>query len=119
MWTMEALGWVLVRSLRSVEGVLIQDEHCFELLGYDILLDAALKPWLLEVPVPPCLLRTSLDGGGWVLKVNASPSLVASNEEDRQLKTRVLTHTLDIVDLEHRSVMTGEGTDSKLRMETS
>ncbi|CAD5225891.1 unnamed protein product [Bursaphelenchus okinawaensis] len=76
----ENIGNVIIMSLKSVQGIIIQDSHCFELYGYDILIDEDLKPWLLEV--------------------NASPSLTPSSQEDFELKFRVLNHLLDVLDME-------------------
>ncbi|CAL9696402.1 unnamed protein product [Knipowitschia caucasica] len=73
---------IFVRSLQSVQKVIINDKHCFELYGYDILLDENLKPWLIEV--------------------NASPSLAATSKEDYELKCRLLEDTLNVVDMEGR-----------------
>ncbi|XP_070103683.1 probable tubulin polyglutamylase TTLL9 isoform X5 [Equus caballus] len=73
---------IFIRSLQSVQKVIISDKHCFELYGYDILIDQDLKPWLLEV--------------------NASPSLTASSQEDYELKTCLLEDTLHVVDMEAR-----------------
>ncbi|KAI8464205.1 MAG: tubulin tyrosine ligase-like family, member 9 [Monoraphidium minutum] len=73
---------LIVRTLLAVQPAMINDRHCFELYGYDILVDAGLKPWLLEV--------------------NASPSLSASDRDDWTLKYGMLNDMLDIVDLEGR-----------------
>ncbi|KAG5837919.1 hypothetical protein ANANG_G00218220 [Anguilla anguilla] len=73
---------IFIRSLQSVQKVIINDKHCFELYGYDILLDRELKPWLIEV--------------------NASPSLSASSQEDYRMKYALLEDTLHIVDMEGR-----------------
>ena len=67
-------------SLFSVQPRIINSSRCFELYGYDILLDDTLKPWLIEV--------------------NASPSLSAENREDVQIKTKVLSDMLDILSLD-------------------
>ncbi|KAL5110548.1 putative tubulin polyglutamylase TTLL9 [Taenia crassiceps] len=73
---------IFIVSLLSVQKAMISDKHCFELYGYDILVDNALKPWLLEI--------------------NASPSLTASSNEDYALKVRLLGDTLNVVDMEGR-----------------
>uniref|UniRef100_H3ACQ7 Tubulin--tyrosine ligase-like protein 9 n=1 Tax=Latimeria chalumnae TaxID=7897 RepID=H3ACQ7_LATCH len=73
---------IFIKSLQSVQKVIINDKHCFELYGYDILIDKAFKPWLLEV--------------------NASPSLTSSSPEDYELKYCLLKDTLHIIDMEGR-----------------
>uniref|UniRef100_A0A8C6QDB8 Tubulin--tyrosine ligase-like protein 9 n=1 Tax=Nannospalax galili TaxID=1026970 RepID=A0A8C6QDB8_NANGA len=73
---------IFIRCLQSVQKVIISDKHCFELYGYDILIDQDLKPWLLGI--------------------NASPSLMASSQEDYELKTCLLEDTLHVVDMEAR-----------------
>jgi tubulin polyglutamylase TTLL9 len=60
--------------------VIINDKHCFELYGFDILLDKNLKPWLLEI--------------------NSSPSMTANTKEDFELKVGLLDDTYTILDLE-------------------
>lgn len=59
---------------------MIHDKHCFELYGYDLIIDSELRPWLLEV--------------------NASPSLTANTNEDYAMKTEMLHGMLDIIDME-------------------
>ncbi|CAM9517954.1 unnamed protein product [Ectocarpus sp. 4 AP-2014] len=74
---------LILRSLLSVQQVMINDKHCFGLYGYDILFDDKLKPWLLEV--------------------NASPSLSANTPADKELKVTMLSSVLDVIDLEGRN----------------
>ena len=64
-------------SLKAVQGVIINDKHCFEMYGYDILIDSKLKAWLIET--------------------NASPSLTMTTEWDRILKMGLLNDTFNVV----------------------
>ncbi|KAL0241523.1 hypothetical protein GEMRC1_006758 [Eukaryota sp. GEM-RC1] len=61
---------------------IIQDAFCYELYGYDVLIDDTLTPWLIEV--------------------NASPSLSASDDDDYQLKKRLLDDVINVLDPENR-----------------
>lgn len=84
---------LIIHSLKSVQNVMINDRHCFECYGYDILIDADLKPWLVEV--------------------NASPSLSATTEADRIMKLNLLKDIYHIVVPEthvdgSRALATGE-----------
>lgn len=52
---------IVIKTLLSVENVLIEMAHgnvanrynCYELFGFDVLLDANLKPWLLGITFLP------------------------------------------------------------------
>mmetsp|Transcript_8614 Transcript_8614/g.13245 ORF Transcript_8614/g.13245 Transcript_8614/m.13245 type:complete len:411 (-) Transcript_8614:119-1351(-) len=68
---------IIVHSLRAVQASLINDKHCFECYGYDILIDDHLKPWLVEV--------------------NASPSLSTTTRSDKLMKSALLNDVLQLV----------------------
>ncbi|KAL0039776.1 hypothetical protein WJX77_007669 [Trebouxia sp. C0004] len=73
----ESIKSVIICSLKACQNVMINDRHCFELYGYDVIIDQSLKPWLIEV--------------------NASPSLSATTHSDRLLKCKVIHDTLQLV----------------------
>lgn len=71
---------IFIKSLLAVQKSMINDKHCFELYGYDILIDSNLKPWLLEV--------------------NAAPSMTSNTQADFDLKVALLDDAFTIVDME-------------------
>ena len=48
-------------TLRAVDGKLNPNgrRQCFEIFGYDFMIDDTLHPWLIEVNTNPCLEETS------------------------------------------------------------
>jgi tubulin polyglutamylase TTLL1 len=56
---MADIGWSIVHSLKACQNVLINDRHCFECYGYDVMIDTQLKPWLIEVNASPSLSTTT------------------------------------------------------------
>ncbi len=75
----------------SVQKVMINDKHCFELYGYDVLIDDDLKPYVFVSKQ-----------NRWLLEVNASPSLSAETQFDYDLKYGMLSDLFDVIDLEKK-----------------
>lgn len=77
---------IIIRSIKSVRKVIVNDRHCFELYGYDILVNSQMQPVLLEI--------------------NANSSLTSNTVEDNRMKVDMLDDMLSVIDME--KVMTGE-----------
>nr|KAJ3422253.1 putative tubulin polyglutamylase ttll1 [Polyrhizophydium stewartii] len=45
---LDEIDSILIHSLRAVQSLMTNDKHCFECYGYDIIIDADLRPWLIE-----------------------------------------------------------------------
>jgi len=52
---------IIKETFKSIDGKLNPQnrKYCFELFGYDFIIDAQLKPWLIEVNTNPCLEESS------------------------------------------------------------
>lgn len=73
---------IIVKSLLSVQKSMTQDPNCFELYGYDIMIDDDMRPWLLES--------------------NSQPSFSASSMTDYELKCQLIDDTMSVLDVEGR-----------------
>ena len=49
----------MIKSLVMVDDKITHQPNCFEMFGYDVLIDSDLRPWLLEVNASPSLARPS------------------------------------------------------------
>ncbi|KAL0477873.1 tubulin polyglutamylase [Acrasis kona] len=70
----DTVNSMMARTIKSKKNV------CYEVFGFDILVDDYLKPWLLEV--------------------NVSPSLSSSSAMDRKIKTRLIANLMNLVGFE-------------------
>jgi len=61
----------------SVKKYNLHRNNCFEVFGYDVILDSELKPWLLEV--------------------NLSPSLACESPLDLTIKSNLLADTFNMI----------------------
>ena len=75
---------LIIKTCFSAEQPILQcmggnknKNACFEIYGFDVIIDAKLRPWLLEV--------------------NVSPSLSSSSPLDKQIKTSLLSDTLYLI----------------------
>jgi tubulin polyglutamylase TTLL5 len=76
---------LIIKTIISIEPAVVEtvrelDLHprtCFDLFGFDILVDSAAKPWLVEV--------------------NLSPSMATDSPLDHRIKSELIADTLNIV----------------------
>ena len=76
---------VVIKTLLCSESQVVQGlkknmlhrTNCFELLGFDIMIDSDLKPWLIEV--------------------NITPSMACDSPLDNSIKSTVVTDTFNLI----------------------
>ena len=79
---------IIIKSFISVEGVLNQTakkfschrSNCFELFGFDILIDSGLHPWLMEI--------------------NLTPSLACESPLDFQIKSNLIADMFTLIGIQ-------------------
>jgi len=78
MWT--KIEKIIILTCINLCGSCPNYDNCFELLGFDIMIDDKLKPWLLEV--------------------NSSPAMSMDGIADRRVKPDLLQDTFKLIDFE-------------------
>jgi hypothetical protein len=78
---------LVLLTIIPLVGDVPRDPHCYELLGFDVLLDSTGKAWLLEV--------------------NRSPAMACSTIPDKTVKKVVLTDMFHLVGLDAPSILGG------------
>lgn len=68
------------KMFRAAEKYVPFRNNCFQLFGFDILIDSKLEPWLLEV--------------------NLSPSLACEADIDFQIKSRLVSNLFNLIGIE-------------------
>lgn len=64
---------------KAIKHKSINQKNCFEVYGFDILIDSELKPWLLEV--------------------NLSPALGTDSPLDTFIKSNLIADTLNLINV--------------------
>ena len=86
--TWRSIEDVIVKTILAAQPVIAEtnavcgspyESKCFEVLGFDIMLDSKFRPWLIEV--------------------NHSPSFTASSPMDESIKRNLIVSTLDTLNL--------------------
>jgi len=65
--------------LESLRNLVVHRNSCFDLFGFDVLIDSDLKPWLLEV--------------------NLSPSLATDSPLDLHIKSELISDTFNLINV--------------------
>lgn len=63
------------RTLKSVQETIEQKANCFEVYGFDIVLDSELNPWVIEVNLSPACSERA----GWLTTMLDNSSLDLMN----------------------------------------
>ena len=69
---------IIILTVINLAGHIPDLDCCFELFGFDIMVDSQLKPWLIEV--------------------NAGPALSLENAVDQQIKPDLIKDVISLLD---------------------
>ena len=97
---------IIIKSFLSAENLIynackktcIHRTNCFELYGFDIMIDSDFKPWLIEI--------------------NLSPSLACDSELDMKIKGVLLSDTFNLVGIKQFDRKAESANKAKNRMKS-
>ena len=97
---------IIIKSFLSAEHIIypatkktcIHRTNCFELYGFDIMIDSDFKPWLIEI--------------------NLSPSLACDSQLDMQIKGKLLADTFNLVGIKQFDRKVESANKAKNRMKS-
>ena len=72
---------IIILTMMNLACLVPDLDNCFELFGFDVMVDSTMKPWLLEV--------------------NSSPAMSMDNQIDYKVKPDLLRDTLKLVHFEN------------------
>ena len=82
----------------SVKKTNLHRTNCFEVFGYDVLIDSNLKPWLMEI--------------------NLSPSLACDSPLDLEIKSNLINDTFNLIGIKRYDRKKENENKVKNRMKT-
>eukprot|EP00798_Chlamydomonas_sp_ICE-L_P014140 gene14140-20103_t len=71
--------------------------NCFEVWGFDILLDEDFRAWLIETSDYGFDILLDEDFWAWLIEVNTCPSLAADSQLDRRVKTSMVADVMHML----------------------
>lgn len=92
---------IIAHSYKSCHPDEPYNNMCFELLGFDIMLDHKLKPWLIEVnhtpsfttdtPLDKSIKKSAIRDALKIMNISVENKMKAKNKKRAELQARVLT----------------------------
>ena len=97
---------IIIKSFLSAENTLyntnkkvcVHNTNCYEVYGFDIMIDENMKPWLIEI--------------------NLSPSLACDSQLDMKIKSQLLADTMNLIGVHQFDRKAESANNAKNRMKS-